>query len=378
MIEQQFIEQIELLEYMQYSVNLVPGFQQAIGFFYHPIHKQTEAVILNKTSNLIKKISQNDAIISHEINSLRYSKVKYEWVDKSLIPFEQNNDKHIQKKVFDELDYYILLLRVDSTYDNQKDLLYIYFKPDASNFGLKSLDSNLNPTQKGIIASLVVNSFAIFHQQRIRFQNENNLLRNDNRILGEQFNSIQLKSKIESANTKNKIYQYIVECLNSESKKLNVNLKLSSESQDYLKSYDGKISSIDNSAKQAIKMAYRSQLTPEDGILKIEDYHLRAYFEKEDMITESIGIESLSDSRFHRTIQLLNRLESAAKKVQANGNSLTGSAVGQAMDNPISAPAISDALKKHKNKIQTLCKDFPEEWLTIRKSFKPIMNALSA
>jgi hypothetical protein len=96
------------------------------------------------------------------------------------------------------------------------------------------------------------------------------------------------------------------------------------------------------------------------------------------MITESIGIESLSDSRFHRTIQLLNRLESAAKKVQANGNSLTGSAVGQAMDNPISAPAISDALKKHKNKIQTLCKDFPEEWLTIRKSFKPIMNALSA
>jgi len=378
MIEQQFIEQIELLEFMQYSVDLVPGFQQSIGFFYHPVRKRIEAVRIQKSNTSIIKLAQNEATISDEINKLRNSKVNYEWVDESLIPFEHKIDKHIQKQVFDELKYYILLLRIDNAFDNHKDLLYIYFKADASNFGLKSIENVLNPTHKGIIASLIVNSFRIFHNLRDKFRNENQTLRHDNMILGEQFNSVQLKNKIDSANTKNKIYQYIIECFNLASKKLNVNLTLSKESQDYLNNYEGRISNIAKLSEQAVKMAYRTQLTPEDGILKIEVYHLKSYFEDEETLSSSIGIESIADSRFHRTIQFLNRLETAAKRVQANGKNLTGSAVGQAMDNPISAPAISDALKKHKKKIQTLCNDFPDEWITIRKSFKPIMNALRA
>lgn len=378
MIEQQFIQQVELLEYMQYSNDLVPGFQQAIGFYYHPIRKQNEAVILQKESNEVRKISLDNSINSQEINVLRHSKTKYEWVDENLIPFERNTNQHIQKQVFDELNHYILLIRIDSKFDNFRDLLFIYFKPDASNFGLKSIENKLSTFQKAIIASLLLKSFEVFHNQRIRYSDENQILRNDNIRIGEQLSTIQQKYKVEEQDIRNKIEQYILDCLTQTSQRLNIHLSMSSEAREYIKKYNGNIAAIVNAAEQTVKMAYRIQLTPEGGILKIEDYHLRTYFDKEELVSVSTGIESIADSRYHNTIQYLNRLEMAAKKVQAQGYILTGSAVGQAMEKPISAAAISDALKKNRKKFQSMLTDFPNEWLTIRKSFKPIRNVMEA
>lgn len=378
MIDKQFIQQIELLEYMQYSNDLVPGFQQAIGFFYHPIRKQNEAVILQKGNNTIRNITVDSTVNSQQISILRHSKTKYEWVDENVIPFERSTNQHIQKQVFDELNHYILLIRIDSQFDNSKDLLFIYFKPDASNFGLKSIDNNLDTLQKSMIASLLLNSFKIFHNQRNQYREENQILRNDNIRIGEQLSTIQQKHKVEDQNSRNKIYQYILDCLDKSSQKLNIHLQLSAEAQEYIKSYDGNMAAIANAAEQAVRMAYRIQLTPEGGIIKIEDFHLRTYFDNEELAPVSVGIESIADSRYHNTIQYLNRLENAAKKVQAKGDILTSSAVGQAMEKPVSAPAISDALKKKRKKIQSLLAEYPNEWLTIRKSFKPIRNVMGA
>lgn len=378
MIEQQFIEQIEVLEYMQYSSGLVPGFEQAIGFFYHPIHKENEVAILQKGTNIIRKIAQSDSAISSEIETLRQTKFKYEWVNENQIPFERITKKHIQKQVFDELNHYILLMRIDSQQENSKDLLYIYFNPNASNFGLKSIDSNLSTLEKAILSSLLVKSFETIHNQRIRYSERYNILRNDNIRIGDQLKTIQLKHNIDINNGKQKTVKYIEECLNLASKKIHVHLQISSEAQEYIKTYEGGIGSIAKATEQSVMMAYRSQLTPEGGILRVEAFHLRTYFDKEELVSVSVGIESIADSRYHNTIQYLNRLEEAAKKVQANGNILTGSAVGQAMEKPISAPAISDALKKNKNKIKSLVADFPNEWITIRKSFKPIRNVIGA
>ena len=118
---------------------------------------------------------------------------------------------------------------------------------------------------------------------------------------------------------------------------------------------------------------------------KVESFNLalgnstgEMYFSSDQNIVVSHGVETMADSRYTKTIHILNRLELAAKKVQSEGKSLNGSNVGLAMETPISAPAISDALKKHKSKIQNLCNEFPDEWKLIRKHFKPIINTLSA
>ena len=74
---------------------------------------------------------------------------------------------------------------------------------------------------------------------------------------------------------------------------------------------------------------------------------------------------------------LLDKLEEAAVRVVNNSEDLTGVNVGKACSRAISAPAISDALKKHKNKINTLLDEFPDRWKLIREEFKPLINILS-
>jgi len=57
---------------------------------------------------------------------------------------------------------------------------------------------------------------------------------------------------------------------------------------------------------------------------------------------------------------------------------LTGKNVGSHCDKPISAPAISDALKKHRSEIIALFEQYPDQWPIIRKDFAPIRNILIA
>ena len=379
MIDQQLINQVEILDYLQHCKSIVPGFRKAYAFFYHPVYKEIQSVVLSQESKTIKRLSNTSQELSFTINTTRATKSKIQWVDESDIPFEQfAKSSNIQKNVFDEFKHYILLLRADNKWDNNQDLLYIFFKPDASNFSLKKLDSKLSTEQKSIIASLMQRSFAAFHIQRNQFLNTNKLLREDYKMLGNQLKEIQIQSKVQKQKHQKTITQYIISLLETETKKLNLHLQLSQEAQLFIQNYDGAIEHLASAVNKSVLMAYRVQDSIEGGILRIEEYFLISYFDKEEQSVNNSSIESMADSRYSRTIQMMNRIENAARKAQAEGKALTGSNVGQAMDTSISAPAISDYLKKHRKKIQSLCKEFPDEWGLIRKSFKPVINTLSA
>ncbi len=379
MIDQQFINQVEVLDYLQHCKSIVPGFRKAYAFFYHPIYKEIQSVVISQESKSIKRLSSSSKELSDSIYKLRTSKLELQWVDESDIPFEQlSKSTNIQKKVFDELKHYILLLKTPNQWDGNQDLIYIFFKPDASNFGLKKLDSKLSTEQKNIIASLMQRSFAAFHTQRNQFQNENNQLREDYKLMGEQLKEMQIQKKVQKQNHHKKLAQYITYLMETEVNKLNLHLQLTQEAQLYIQNYDGPIEHIVKAVNKTVLMAYRVLGSIEGGILRIEEYFLKPHFAAEQHIASHSSIESIADSRYARTIQIMNRMENAARKVQAEGRTLSGSNVGQAMDSPISAPAISDAIKKHRKKIQSLCSEYPDEWILIRKSFKPVINALSA
>ncbi len=376
-MNQQFINQVEVLSHLQMSKKLVPGFSKAYAFFYHPINKEVNSSILTKDRLNLRMV--DSLSISTEINRLRNNTLELEWVEETNIPFESNEKAiNIQKEVFDEYKHYILLIRIKNKWDNKYDLLYIFFKPNASNFGLKKYTKNFNTEHKSIISSFIKRSFNIYHNQRQEFEVLNNQLREDNNILGSQLKKMKLESEIKEKRIKSQLEKYIYYLLQQEAEKLNIHLQLTQEAQEYVQGFDGDFSILENAAKKSIKMAYRVQNTLEGGMLKMEDYFLKAFFSNEKVTNVNIGIEAIEDTRYIKTIQMLNRLENAANKVQANGSNLSGSNIGQAMPTPISAPAISDALKKHKKKIQSLCDKYPDEWTLIRKSFRPILNILSA
>ena len=71
---------------------------------------------------------------------------------------------------------------------------------------------------------------------------------------------------------------------------------------------------------------------------------------------------------------LLDNLNEAVKSVVNQKQTPTGILVGQALKKPISAPAISDALKNHRSKILTLLNQYPNRWVELIQYFKPIQN----
>ena len=379
MIDQQLINQIEILDYLQHCRSLVPGFRKAYAFFYHPVYKELQSVIALSEHEQIKRLDSSSHALTNDIYAIRESKQKMDWVDESNLPFEHLAQTSIkQKEVFDEYKHHILLIKTTNSWDKKEDLLYVFFKPDASNFGLKKTDDKLTTEQKSIISSLLVRSLKIFSAQRKQFQEKNNQLRNDFQLIGNQINEIQIQEKINTQKHQTQLFEYIINLLQREASKLKLHLQLTSEAQSFIKNYQGPISIIEKASINSIMMANRVQGTMEGGLLKLEEYFLKPYFSSDQNIVVSHGVEAMADSRYTKTIHILNRLELAAKKVQSEGKSLNGSNVGLAMETPISAPAISDALKKHKNKIQNLCNEFPDEWKLIRTHFKPIINTLSA
>jgi len=53
---------------------------------------------------------------------------------------------------------------------------------------------------------------------------------------------------------------------------------------------------------------------------------------------------------------------------------MTSINVGTACPVPITAPAISDSLKKHKDQINYLFDKYPDKWEVIRRGFRPVKN----
>ncbi|MBU0489382.1 MAG: hypothetical protein KKD31_15670, partial [Bacteroidetes bacterium] len=113
-----------------------------------------------------------------------------------------------------------------------------------------------------------------------------------------------------------------------------------------------------------------------NGEILISDDHLpqRYHTVTAKSATE---IREMGETRLTKTIRLLDRLEEASLKVLENQQNLTGKNVGAFCSTPISAPAISDALRNHRMKIEELFSIYPDQWYLLRKHFKPIRNILT-
>ncbi len=365
----------EVIDLLAQSISLVPGFQHAYAFYYHPIDKEIQAAYA--TNDSISTIDTGFDKLSINIAKLRKSKQKIEWVDKNEIPFDKRTKNlEIQKEVFDELKHHILLYRVKNTFDNSYDLLYVFFKADSSNFGIKNSNNNLSTDQKSIISTLITNSFNIFLKQRKENNKAQELLRQDLARVNQYLK--KYKSSSEVKKYKKIIKSYIYSTFDIEINKLNLIGNYSEEIDELMNSYTGNINAIQNNVKQCVAMAYRSQNPVIGSIINIDEIIYQSFFSNIENESVTSTNYSAIDSRKQKAVQFLNNLENAARVVLSKGDNITGVKVGQAMEAPITAPAISDYIKKYQKPIKLLCQENPEQWLIIQKSFNPLKNILSA
>jgi len=367
--------QLDIIYLLAQSIDLVPGFQHAYSFYYHPIYNNVKLAHANNSG--ISDVSNFSDGLSATINKLRKSSQQIEWVDESEIPFtKQNIRTEIQKQVFDELKHHILLFRLKSKYDNSYDLLYIFFKADASNFGIKKSEATLTTDQKSIISTLVKRTFDIFLKQQANSLKKQELFRNDINLLQSQLKSNRSNDDIDAY--KNQIYTHIHSIFKSKTQQIGFTIQLDKQVQQLIYDFKGKISDIEQNTENCINMAIRAQNPIFGGILHIDEFVYNANF---NFITEEdtkLKEVSYTDNRKQKSAHFLNNLENAARFIQSKGDNITGTNVGLAMEKPISAPAISEYLKKYRKPLQQLCNENPEQWVLIRKSFTPLKNILSA
>jgi hypothetical protein len=294
-------------------------------------------------------------------------KSAYQWLRPDLLPFINQGRMSInQLDLFSESLYLVLLVRTN--HEAIKVMSYLFFRNDCSNFGISDGRTKLEPSHKAIIGKMA-SQFATFTIHHF------------------------LKTKEEAAEFKRQT-RALLEVRQLESKQAQDDLD--AWKINWLETYllerskrDGLNYVISDSAREKLVSA---QLSYEESKLIVDNCivyicNLHDFTTGDDVVLDAgyLIITPSKESHHHKmtiapvqgankTILLLDRLEDAAYELQRQGLPITSADVGAHLPKAISAPAISDALRKNRVRILHLLDQYPQRWMTIRQYFKPIIN----
>ncbi len=171
-------------------------------------------------------------------------------------------------------------------------------------------------------------------------------------------------------------------------------ISLSDSTLDYLQSRDWDFAELETIAKEAFKIASKLSLSPTD--IRIKRYFLPEQTQnnsfKTDLadndkeISKSINdkipekqpelkLESKpSLSKLEKTKILLDRYELAVKKLIEDKQPVLGKNIAKVCNPEISAPALTDSINKHKERIADCLSNYPERWPLLRIYYPPIQK----
>jgi len=306
--------------------------------------------------------------VKSQIDLLRTEKQTYAWFEESGLPFRVRQAGIFQKELFDELEKTILLIRIPNQDSDYYDLLFLYYDKNLSILGLNEKKTpRLSVDLKPIIAQQVYQTIlSIIDDAR---RNKQVLKTTYN--VGTQTIIESLKQSREELNQVKQKYNsifsnFIIMLYHKHLNQFNCMVTLSDSAISKLLEFEGQAEHVELIVANSVQYIHSLYLGNWPDKLLIEDYHIS--------LTIS-DIEPVSaQNRYSKTIALLDQLNMSVKKIMEQHHNPTGLLVGQYLDKPISAPAISDALKNHRTKILTLLEQYPDRWPELRRFFKPIQN----
>ncbi|MFA6401605.1 MAG: hypothetical protein WCX31_08270 [Salinivirgaceae bacterium] len=366
-----FIKQPSIL-LLETSVFLIPGIEKAIALFYDSSSQQ---VLCKELQNNSTNSTINDFFISEpvQVQKMRNKKFQWQWMSVSQLPFEAVNNQVKQLTIFDELQNIVLCLGFNNPLDGHADLLFLYLNRNNSCFGVSDSNSSLTTNEKSIIGSLVFNSLNWVLQQKltdsqtlISMNQKMQYLQVENKELNDELGKIKL---LYGQSLVAMCRQYLADIETQHNVRFDFDAGAIQKIVSYVGNSDQLIAAIEYSAKLAINLNFGN---PQSTIV-LKSWELE--FENPKLSVATNTQHSVNE-RYLKTIHLLDKLESAACLVSNSKQRLTGENVGNACPSPISAPAITDALKNHQKKVLHLMEEFPDKWMTIRNEFRPIKNIL--
>jgi hypothetical protein len=356
----------------------LPGIEQITGIYFS--NRDKKLTILSRKRNEDIELNCEEVLQKREnvvmIQKFRTDSHPYAWIRKDDLPFETPRSKKvIAPTLFTEFENIILLLRFENHEDHLFDLLLIYFNQNLGNFGLNKADKVLSTDNKTIISHLLYYQFKSF----LQMNTENlTLLRSLNKVvrsvIHENNNLKEQLHQVQSSYGENIVtmaLQYLKE-LSEENNRLYF---MTDDAIEKIRNFKGNLKHLPTILRHAIIFTENLIMPDEKASLGIYPYSLD--FESYQLDDKPQQFTRKIDSRQSRAVQLLDKLERAAKTLQSKNIPLIGSKVGKVMDPPVSAPAITDALGKNRVTIGELLSKYPDKWEIIRKEFKPLLNQLS-
>jgi hypothetical protein len=321
------------------------------------------------------------AVESDWLSSFCRLSQKFAWYRKDELPFETHSAAKFNADLFQEQDATVLAVFLSSTSSSKKDILFIYFREDYGSMLVSSRNKILSTETKSVIGFMMHNTLS---QLINRIHSDRKVLTGMN-VMARMTLKLSAVHRDKADNQKDVAGKMILEFMNRHMEKCSVNFPrfafgFTNKAENKIRQYQGSIHELATSLPDV--MRYLSNVHYSGGdekqMIYIDDIHLDISGGKE-MSEEKDVTHQITDKpeRLVKTIHLLDNLEEASQKLQIKNIPLTGINVGEAMRKPVSAPAITDALKKHRNKIMVLFVQHPEKWSTIRNEFRPVLNMLT-
>ena len=376
MTDNQLILHNQAAYVLRYLSGILPNLERMIAVYYNKEKKSLSALSIEGNKRDISLLEFDEQFDYHGLESLRQSGNKQNWVAEHDLPFvEKTHSSPVQKDVFSEPDNSVLITRSRNPYDRKADLYILFFNRDATNFGPVRNGEILDTSSKNIIENLVYNTIVFAKEMHRDSLDEYEKYRHYLARLRDKLkmNSAELSlSRKEQGKFKLEFANFILNKIRHGGL---VNIGFSPEAERVIEAFAGSLKEMELWIREAFDFARFSDFDPHKAMLIIEDWHFGESPGKTELQAPD---EEIVEMRYYKTYSLLNRLEQAANKVVASRRKLTGAAVGQAMEQAISAPAISDALKKHRARIISLMEKYPGRWSLIRTEFKPVTNILES
>lgn len=358
---------------------ILPGIEKIITVYYSTDINCITSEIINKNREDYEystfQVSDSTSVFDH----LRSENALYSWFRKEDLPFDIKPKGKVQLEIFNELNNNVLLLRIFNVSDRKNDLFFIYFNKDLSNFGTNNPSKILSTENKTIIGHILRNSIKTFITN---YQSDKDLfatLNENTRAIIKERNLLREELKV----TKDNYNEGLIRLSNSYLADLkatnDVRYRFTENAVKKIREYPGDINDLKQVIVQAAHYAETMNLEGNASDVLIDDFHIIISVKKESPQRESI-VTPIQDIpvKYNKTYLLLEKLESAAINLKSKNLLLTGINLGNEFPTPVTPPAITDALKKHKQKILFLFHEYPDRWKTIRLEFRPVQNLLNA
>lgn len=360
---------------------LLPGIEKVIAVFYSPERNGLEATLLKNENGEYHKEGFEVAEAVSILRRSRADNSPYSWLRLEDLPFEVIHKAKVQLTIFNEYSNNILLIRIQNEFDAGNDLYFIYFNKDLSNFGTVNSNKILSTDNKTIIGHIIRNSILaqlkILNEDKEVFltvHEHNRKIIDETRDYRGKITDLQQKLKSGLSQLCN---SYLIEISAKNSK----TYKLSDAAFQKIITWDKNFDRLKNLLEKAADYADAGMQEENAVPVIISEHHIFFELDKDQSTTEKKLVTELPGDvpvKYEKTLGLLNRLENAATQLKSQNKALTALNLGKECLRPMSPPAITDALKKHKTKIFYLFKQYPDRWLVIRNEFRPVQNILHA